>query len=139
VALSKGKQRCYLVYALAPDTVPARAANDLLNEFIEDRRRGVVIFHDHFVGKPHGGVAVFDVRNEEAHGLLTEPGPLSGWDVRVHALTFSLAATGFDAQMRLTLEAYAGKTLAQLRAEEESDERFWWRGDAPRRNSPAAE
>ena len=127
MTLSKGNQRCYLVYALAPETVTARAANDLLNDYIGDRRRGVVIFHDHFTGKPHGGVAVFDVRNEEAYALLDDPGPLAGWDLRVHALTFSLAATGFAAQMELTVEGYAGTTLAQLRADEEPDERFWWR------------
>ena len=127
MTLSKGKQRCYLVYALAPETVTARAANDLLNDCIADRRRGFVIFDDHFTGKPHGGVAVFDVRNEEAYGLLDDPGPLDGWDVRVHALTFSLAATGFAAQMELTAEAYGGRALAELRADEQPDERFWWR------------
>ena len=127
MTLSKGKQRCYLVYALAHETVSARDANDLLNDYIAHRRGGVVIFHDHFTGKPHGGLAVFDVRDEESYGLLDDPGPLNGWDVRVHALTFSLAATGFAAQMELTVEGYAGTTLARLRADEEPDERFWWR------------
>jgi hypothetical protein len=102
--LERGKQRCYLVYAVAPAHVTARNANDLLNEYISDRRRGFVIFHDHFTGKPHGGFAVFDVREEEAHALLGDPGPLAGWDVARHALTFSLAATGFAAQMALTAE-----------------------------------
>ena len=139
MTLTRGKQRCYLVYAVAPETVSARAANDLLNEFIEDRRRGIVIFHDHFTGKPHGGVAVFDVRDEVAYALLQDLGPLGGWDVRVHALTFSLAATGFAAQMELTVDAYGGKTLGQLRAEEEPDERFWWRRNAARRNQLAGE
>ena len=125
--LARGRQRCYLVYALAPDGVSARAANDRLNEYISNRRRGIVVFHDHFTGRPHGGLAVFDVRDETAHQLLTEPGPLTGWRLGVHALTFALAATGFAAQMELTAEAYAGKTLEELRAEEEPDERFWWR------------
>jgi hypothetical protein len=125
--LARGKQRCYLVYAVAPDGVTARQANELLNLYVEDRRRGFVVYHDHFTGKPHGGVAVFDVRDREAHDLLADPGPLEGWTRNVHALTFSMAATGFAAQMALTAEAYGGKTLEQLRTEEPDDERFWWR------------
>ena len=125
--LERGKQRCYLVYAVAPDGVTARQANELLNQYVEDRRRGFVVYHDHFTGKPHGGIAVFDIRNREAHDLLDEPGPLEGWELSTHALTFSMAATGFAAQMELTAEAYGGQTLQQLRAEEPDDERFWWR------------
>ena len=124
--LPKGRQRCYLVYAVAPEGVSAREGNDRLNEYIADRRRGFVVFHDHFTGTPHGGVAVFDVRDEEAFDLLDDQGPLSGWDVAVHALTFSMAATGFAAQMHLTAEEYGGKTLAERREEEGEDERFWW-------------
>jgi hypothetical protein len=125
--LARGRQRCYLVYAVAPDAVSAREANDRLNEYISDRQRGFVVFHDHFTGKPHGGFAVFDVRDPKAHELLRDQGPLAGWDVAVHALTFSLAATGFAAQMELTAEGYGGKTLEALRREEPEDERFWWR------------
>lgn len=124
--LARGKQRCYVVYAVAPEEATARQANELLNEYVEDRRRGFVIFHDHFTGKPHGGVAVFDVRDQEAFDLLDDHGPLAGWELAVHALTFSLAATGFAAQMALTAEAYGGKRLDQLRADEPADERFWW-------------
>ncbi len=124
--LARGKQRCYLVYAVAPDGVTARQANDLLNKYIEDRGRGFVIFHDHFTGKPHGGFAVFDVRDQQAFELLEDRGPLTGWVVSTHALTFSLAATGFAAQMELTAEGYAGKTLKERREEEGADERFWW-------------
>jgi len=127
--LARGKQRCYLVYAVAPEGVTARQANDLLNEYIEDRGRGFVIFHDHFTGKPHGGFAVFDVRDQRAFELLEDYGPLTGWDLSKHALTFSLAATGFAAQMELTAEGYAGKTLAERREEEGEDERFWWLRD----------
>jgi hypothetical protein len=115
-----------VVYAVAPDGVTARQANELLNEYVADRRRGFVVFHDHFTGKPHGGFAVFDVRDPEAFDLLDDPGPLAGWDVATHALTFSMAATGFAAQMDLTAEEYGGKSLAERRAEEGEDERFWW-------------
>lgn len=105
----------------------ARAANDALNEYIGDRRRGVIVFHDHFTGKPHGGVAVWDVRSDEEQALLDDPGQLAGWDVRAHPLTFSLASAGFAAQMDFTIEAYGGTTLTELAAAEEDDERFWWR------------
>ncbi len=125
--LPRGRQRCYLVYAVAPEGVTAREANDQLNEYISDRGRGFVVFHDHFTGKPHGGFAVFDVRDAEAYERLGEHGALAGWNVAVHPLTFSLAAAGFAAQMELTAEAYGGKTLEQLRREEPDDERFWWR------------
>lgn len=124
--LPKGQQRCYLVYAVAPERVTARQANELLNDYVADRRRGFVVFHDHFTGKPHGGFAVFDVRDREAFELLGDDGPLDGWGVSVHALTFSMAATGFAAQMHLTAEEYGGKTLAERREEEGEDERFWW-------------
>ena len=86
------RRRCHLVYALAPEGVSARAANDLLNEYIGDMRRGVIVFHDHFTGKPHGGVAVWDVATDEQAALLDDPGPLGGWDLQVHPLTFALAA-----------------------------------------------
>jgi hypothetical protein len=121
------RRRCHLVYALAPEGVTAREANDLLNEYIGDRRRGIVVFHDHFTGKPHGGVAVWDVRSDDEAGLLEDPGPLAGWTVTVHPLTFALTANGFAAQTRLTLESYAGTSLEQAAAEEGDDERFWWR------------
>jgi hypothetical protein len=121
------RRRCYLVYALAPEGTTARAANDQLNEYIGDRRRGVIVFHDHFTGKPHGGVAVWDVTTDEQVALLEDLGQLAGWDIHVHPLTFALAAGGFAAQMEFTLDAYAGKTLAQLQVEEEDDDRFWWR------------
>jgi hypothetical protein len=119
--------RCYLVYATAPDGVSARAANDALNEYVADRRRGIPVFHDHFTGKPHGGVAVLYPRTADEAALLDEPGQLEGWDVVVHALTFALAPLGFAAQTEFTLEAYGETSLAELRSGEEDDPRYWWR------------
>jgi hypothetical protein len=121
------KRRCHLVYALAPDGVAAREANDLLNAYVEDRRRGLAVFHDHFTGGPHGGVAVWEVRTEEEEALLADPGPLAGWSLQSHALVYALTARGFAALVDFSLERYAGTNLAQLEAEEEDDERFWWR------------
>src|ERR687886_849829 len=111
------RRRCHLVYALAPEDTSARAANDLLNEYIGDARRGIIVFHDHFTGRPHGGVAVWDVATAEQATLLDDPGPLAGWELHVHPLTFALTATGFQAQMEFTMEAYAKKSLAQLTEE----------------------
>jgi hypothetical protein len=118
------------VYALAPDDLPARAANDALNEYIGDARRGVPVFHDHFTGYPHGGFAVFDVRSEDELAMLDEPGPLEGWRIAHHPLVFALTAVGFEAQSRFTLEAYGKTTLEALRAAEQPDPRFWWRKES---------
>ena len=121
------KGRCYLVYAVAPPSTAAAEANDALNAYIEDRHRGIVVFHDHFAGARHGGVAVLDVRSNEELRMLDDPGPLSGWQLQVHALTFSLAAVGFIEQTNLTLREYAKTTAAELRQSEPDDPRFWWR------------
>jgi hypothetical protein len=119
--------RCYLVYATAPDGVSARAANDALNEYVADRGRGIQVFHDHFTGKPHGGFAVVYPRTEQEASLLADPGPLDGWELNVHALTFALSPVGFAAQTEFSLEAYSDTSLEELRAAEADDPRFWWR------------
>ena len=119
--------RCYLVYAVAPEGTSARDANDLLNAYIEAPGRGLPVFHDHFTGEPHGGVAVLEVRSEDEEARLADHAPLSGWDVAVHALTFSLTGVGFVAQTELTTEEYGGTTIEALREAEPDDRRFWWR------------
>jgi hypothetical protein len=129
--------RCYLVYARAPEGTSAHAANELLNEYISDHGRGVVAFHDHFVGRPHGGIAVFHVRTEDELAALEDPGPLAGWNLAVHPLTFSLTPVGFAAQTELTLEEYRGKSFEELRAAEAMDKRYWWQ--RRKRNSRGGE
>jgi hypothetical protein len=119
------KDRCYLVYALAPAGVSARDANERLNEYIGDPRRGVPVTHDHFVGA-HGGFAVFHVSSDDEVARLEDPGPLAGWRLDVHPLTFSLSPVGFVAQVDFTLESYGGTTLADLRSAEKPDKRYWW-------------
>ena len=118
--------RCHLVYALAPAGVSAREANELLNEYVADRSRGLAVWHDHFVGE-HGGAVVLDVRDDDEEARLAEPGPLEGWQLSVHPLTFSLSAVGFSAQTSLTLEGYRDVTLQELAAAEPDDPRYWWR------------
>ena len=118
--------RCYLVYALAPAGTTAREANDKLNEYVADGRRGLAVWHDHFIGT-HGGAVVLDVRTEAERALLDDAGPLAGWHLAVHPLTFSLSAVGFSAQASFTLEEYRGVTLHELATREPDDPRFWWR------------
>jgi hypothetical protein len=120
--------RCHLVYALAPAGVSAREANDLLNEYVADRSRGLAVWHDHFVGE-HGGAVVLDTRDEEEERL-ADPGPLEGWQLSVHRLTFSLSAVGFSAQTSFTLEQYRDVSLDELTAQEPDDPRYWWRRSA---------
>lgn len=117
--------RCILVYALAPEGTSAREANDRLNEYVAERRRGLAVWHDHFVGV-HGGAIVLDVRSDEERALLDDPGPLAGWQLSVHPLTFSLSAVGFAAQTSFTLERYRDVTLEELSTAEPADPRFWW-------------
>ena len=121
------KQRCFLVYAVAPQSTSAADANGALNAYIEDRRRGVVVFHDHFARAPHGGIVVFDVRSDEERRMLGDAGPLEGWQLAVHPFTFSLSAVGFVEQAKLTLREYAKTDLETLRRDEPVDPRFWWR------------
>ncbi len=122
--------RCVLDYALAPEGTSAREANDRLNEYVAERRRGLAVWHDHFVGV-HGGAVVVDVPSDEEEALLDDPGPLAGWQVSIHPLTFSLSAVGFAAQTSLTLERYREVTLDELAATESADPRFWWQRRKP--------
>ena len=118
--------RCHLVYALAPTGTSARQANDLLNEYVADRSRGLAVWHDHFVGE-HGGAVVLEVHDEQEEARLEEPGPLEGWHLSSHPLTFSLTGIGFSAQTSFTLEQYREVSLEQLAAAEPDDPRYWWR------------
>jgi len=118
--------RCHLIYALAPHDTGAREANDLLNEYVADRSRGLAVWHDHFVGE-HGGAVVLEIRDDGELARLSEPGPLEGWELSLHPLTFSLSAVGFSAQTSFTLESYRDVSLDELAAAEPDDPRYWWR------------
>ena len=127
------RSRCFLVYAVAPEAMSARDANELLNAYIGEKGRGQIVSHDHFVGKPHGGFAVFEVRDEIEEATLADPGPLEGWEITSRPLTFSLTAFGFVAQADFTLRNYGGTSLADLEAAEQSRKRFWWQKPKHRR------
>jgi hypothetical protein len=119
------KNRCYLVYALAPSDANVRSSNHLFNDYISEPQRGLVVFHDHFVSRP-GGVAVFDVHSDEEARMLDDPGPLVGWQIEIHGLAHSITAVGFAAQMDYTIEQYGGTTLEKLASQEEPRKRHWW-------------
>jgi len=131
--VSEPRSRCYLVHALTPDGMSAREANDLLNEYIGEEGRGLIVTHDHFTRRPHGGFAVFEVSTEAETEKLADPGPLAGWTISSHALTFSLTALGFVAQADFTLRNYGGTSLADLEAAERPSKRFWWQRPRHRR------
>ena len=101
------KPRCFLVYALAPESLPAADANRIFNEFIGDQDLPLVIYHDHFIGQP-GGVAIFYVDRPEARDALLNQKHLEGWQVDVQPLVFSSSPSAFDEQTAFTLKAYRG-------------------------------
>ncbi len=61
--MNENRARCFLVYALAPEGVSARQANEQLNQYIGDRERGLIVSHDHFIGRHGGFQAHFTLRN----------------------------------------------------------------------------
>ena len=101
------KPRCFLVYALAPESLPAADANRIFNEFIGDQDLPLVIYHDHFIGQP-GGVAIFYVDRSEARDALLNQKHLEGWQIDVQPLVFSYSPSAFDEQTAFTLKAYRG-------------------------------
>ena len=60
------------MHAVAPTRVLASEANDALNAYIDDPVRGIAVFRDHFVGAPHGRVAILDVLSEDELAMLDD-------------------------------------------------------------------
>jgi hypothetical protein len=111
------KPRCFLLYALAPNGLPAAEANRVLNAFIGDRGLPLAIFHDHFIGQP-GGIVLFYVANSEERDALLSQTYLDGWHVEIQPLIFSHSPSAFDAQIAFTLGAYRGVDWEILQKEE---------------------
>jgi hypothetical protein len=128
------RSRCFLVYAVAPEGMSARDANELLNEYIGQDGRGLIVSHDHFIGKPHGGFAVFEVGTDQEEAKLADPGPLEAWQLTARPLTFSLTAVGFVAQAEFTLRNYGGTSLVELEEAEQPRKRLWWQKPKHRRD-----
>lgn len=111
------KPRCFLIYALAPRGFAPAEANRLFNAYVADARRGLSLFHDHFIGEP-GGTAVFFVETGEQRGALADPGPLEGWRIDVRPLIYARSPAGFDEQVAYTLRAYRHTDWERLRMEQ---------------------
>ena len=101
------KPRCFLLYALAPNGLPAAEANRILNVFIGDPSLPLAIFHDHFIGQP-GGMVIFYVKTVEERDALLGQKHLEGWHVEIQPLIFSHSPSAFDEQIAFTLRAYRG-------------------------------
>lgn len=126
------KPRCFLVYALALENMPAAEANRIFNEFIGDQNLPLVVYHDHFIGQP-GGVAIFYVDTSEARDALLDQKHLEGWRVDIQPLVFSYSPSAFDEQTAFTLKAYRGLSWEDLQKEKRPSY-----GD-PRREAETAE
>jgi hypothetical protein len=107
------KKKCYAVIAYSPKGVTLGEANNALNGFISDRSRGLVLFHDHFVGRS-GGIAIFYVDSDEEFQHLHNLGSLKEWEIEIFPLTFAESPTEFLYQIDFTIGSYRGKRLADL-------------------------
>ena len=109
--------RCFLVYALAPEDWSASEANQAFNDFVGDADLPLVLFHDHFIGRP-GGLAVFYAETEDERNALANAAHLSDWRLEIRPLIYSRSPAAFDEQIRFTLRAYRGQSWQKLRDEE---------------------
>jgi len=109
--------RCFLVYALAPEGLPASEANRVFNGFIAQPGLPLALYHDHFIGQP-GGIAIFFVENPRERDALLDQNFLAGWQVEFQPLIFSFSPGAFDEQIAFTLKAYRGLEWEQLQKEQ---------------------
>lgn len=111
------KPRCFLVYALAPNNLPASEANRILNGFIAEPGLPLALYHDHFIGQP-GGIAIFFVETPQERDALLDQKFLEGWQVEIQPLIFSFSPAAFDEQIAFTLKAYRGVDWENLQKEQ---------------------
>jgi hypothetical protein len=107
------RPRCFLVYALAPEGLPASEANRIFNEFIADKELPLAVFHDHFIGHP-GGIAIFYVESPRERDALLQQEHLRGWRVEYGPMVFAHSPAAFDEQIAFTLRAYRSADWEQL-------------------------
>jgi hypothetical protein len=113
------KPRCYLLYALAPESMTPQQVNQRLNAICGDRSLPLSIYHDHFIGQP-GGLIIFFAENQDERQALESrlPEHLAGWQWSLHPLIFSRNPAALDEQIRFTLAAYRDQDWDTLRLEE---------------------
>lgn len=112
------KPRCYLLYALAPDDISPREANQVLNRICADEQLPLALYHDHFIGRP-GGIVMFYAETPAEREALQDnlTSHLAGWTYELHPLIFSHNPAAFDEQIAFTLRAYRGRDWEQLQKE----------------------
>ena len=113
-AIPTKKARCYLVYALAPESVAAKEANRVINEMANDKSLPLALWHDHFIGDA-GGSIIFYVETPEQQEVLFNNKHLTGWQVDYRPLVFSFSPSAFDAQTDFTLKTYRDTDWQTLR------------------------
>jgi hypothetical protein len=125
MSVPEPRSRCFLVYALAPESMSARDANELLNEYIGQSSRGQIVSHDDFIGQPRGALRSWkcETRTRRRSSPTSGPRGLGGHEPAADLL----ADRGrFVAQSDFTLRNYGGTSLAELEEAEEPRKRFWW-------------
>ena len=113
-AIPAKKARCYLVYALAPQSIKAKEANRIINEMTHDKSLPLALWHDHFIGDA-GGSIIFYVKTPAEQEALFNSKHLVGWQVDYRPLVFSFSPSAFDAQISFTLKTYRDTDWQTLR------------------------
>ncbi len=113
------KPRCFLLYALAPDTVSPPEANQVINTICADEKLPLSLYHDHFIGQIGGLVIFFAETDIDRAALQVHLGlHLKGWTYAVHPLIYSRNPAGLDEQIAYTLRAYRDADWKVLQGEE---------------------
>ncbi len=110
------KKKCYAVIAFAPTKMSMNDADVAFNEFIADKSKGLVLFHDHFLGRI-GALAIFFIENQKQLDSLQDDRPIKGWELQIFPLTFTELPIEFLYQTDFTLGVYRGKRLSDLYSE----------------------
>lgn len=109
------KPRCYMLYALAPQTVSPGNANQTINKICADGQLPLALYHDHFIGQAGGMVMFYAETAEERESLQTRLDTyLAEWDYQLHPLIFSHNPAAFDEQIAYTLNAYRNQDWEAL-------------------------
>jgi hypothetical protein len=107
------RPKCYAVIAYPPKGTSMSKANLALNDFIGDKKIGLPLYHDHFVGVP-GGFAIVYVESADSYENLRRNNALKGWNVKVHPLTFTGNPVEMLYQIDFTMTVYRGRRLKWL-------------------------
>jgi predicted choloylglycine hydrolase len=107
------KPKVYAFVGYAPKSISLREADLQFNNFISQRDNGLVLYHDHFVDEP-GAIALFYVETQMELDNLETHRLLSGWNSRIHPLTFTEKPVEMLYQSDFTMGVYRGQRLRDL-------------------------